>query len=339
MAGSERYCLDLANRQAALGHKVSVAGANGSPLENALAPAICFRGFSPWFRTFQLRRWLAEIEPDICHAHLNPACRALGAIRGNHRSVATLHAGYQPRQHARLDGVICVNHQQAAHIDRFPGLVRTIANWQPTEPKLPPAGIREELGLPTDTILVGAVGRLHESKGHDVLIRAFRATAPANAALVIVGEGPQRKTLEKLREGDRRIHLIGHRPVVQSCLRDLDLFVSPSREESFGLAIVEAMSFGLPIVSTAAQGPLEFLYNQPVRLVPPGCVPSMTTALRTSFAWSRAGLLPRVVYDMQLFDPEERVGEVLAFYGQVAAAARRRLGQLARSVRPVAVAT
>ncbi|MEJ1972230.1 MAG: glycosyltransferase family 4 protein [Lacunisphaera sp.] len=65
------------------------------------------------------------------------------------------------------------------------------------------------------------------------MIEAFRAVAPADAALVILGDGPQRKHLEKLRAGDDRIHFVGHRPEVHGCLRDLDLFVSPSREESF----------------------------------------------------------------------------------------------------------
>jgi hypothetical protein len=50
LAGSERYCVDLANHQAALGHEVHVAGAPGSPLAEALAPEVHFHPVGPLLR-------------------------------------------------------------------------------------------------------------------------------------------------------------------------------------------------------------------------------------------------------------------------------------------------
>jgi glycosyltransferase involved in cell wall biosynthesis len=277
-----------------------------------------FHGIGRVLRGWRLRRLIARLQPEICHGHLSTACKALGRSRGAHRTVATLHVGYKAHQHARLDGLICVNHAQAGRVNDYTGTTRTIANWQPTAAESRQLhGIREELGLSPGTFLVGAVGRLHESKGNDVLIRAFRASAPADAALVLLGDGPQRKELEQLRAGDDRIYFLGYRPVVQGCLQDLDLFVSPSREESFGLAIVEAMGFGVPIIATAAEGPAEFLRNQPAVLVPPGSVVALAQAIKLAHAQFCEGSLPRVSYDLSLFDPAERVANIMDFYGQL----------------------
>lgn len=318
IAGSERYCIDLANRQAALGHEVHVAGMSRSPLAAALSPGVTFHGFGRILRGMLLRRLVARLEPEICHGHLSAACKALGRLPARFHTVATLHVGYKPRQHARIGGLICVNGTQGGRLQGYRGLASTIPNWLPEfRPAAPATGLREKLGLRAGTFLIGAVGRLHPSKGMDVLISAFRATAPADAALVILGEGPQRAELEALGAGDPRIHLPGYCAEVHECLRELDLFVSPSREESFGLAIVEAMGAGLPIIATAAEGPAEFLRNQPVVLVEPGSVAALGAELSAAGGNFRAGALRPRAYDLSTFDPAARVGNVMEFYRRV----------------------
>jgi glycosyltransferase involved in cell wall biosynthesis len=324
LAGSERYCVDLANRHADAGHEVHVAGAPASPLRNALSPNVRFHGLGWFFRGLRLRRLVNDLAPDICHGHLSAACKALGGIASWPPTVATLHVGFRPHQHGRLDGLICVNRVQSTHLAGYRGLVRVIPNWLPrTPPDGAAPGLRAELDLGKEVFLIGSVGRLHPSKGMDVLISAFQVSAPAQAALVILGEGPQRAELEGLRNGDPRIHLLGYRPAVQPCLRDLDLFISPSREESFGLAILEAMNAGLPIISTAADGPAEFLRNQPAVLVPPGSVGAMATAITAACERFRTGGLPPITYDLSLFDPAARLAEISDFYAQVIAAKQR----------------
>jgi glycosyltransferase involved in cell wall biosynthesis len=321
IAGSERYCIDLANHQAALGHEVHVAGAASSPLAAELAPGVRFHGFSRLLRGWRLRRLVRQLAPDVCHGHLSAACKALGRAKGPHRRVATLHVGYKPHQHGRLDGLICVNRAQAGRIDGYNGMVRTIPNWLPSSATAGSAhGIRAELGLAPDTLVIGSVGRLHESKGVDVLVSAFRAAAPTTAALVIAGEGPQRAELERLCAGDPRVHFVGYRADVAECLHGFDLFVSPSREESFGLAIIEAMSAGLPVIATATEGPSEYLRDQPVTLVPAGDEAALATAIRENAARFSAGQLTNVTYDLRAFDPAVRIGHIMDFYGQVISA-------------------
>jgi glycosyltransferase involved in cell wall biosynthesis len=319
LAGSERYCVDLANRQAESGHEVHVAGMRGSPIESALDPRVKFHGFSTrFFRRFLLRRLVENLGVDVCHGHLSAACKALGRTSDLTATVATLHVGYKAHQHARLDAVICVNHAQSARLHEYRGLARTIPNWLPqVRTDSTACGLRQELGVNQKAFVIGAVGRLHASKGMDVLISAFQAAAPADAALVILGEGPQRAELERLCGADRRIHLAGYRADVQDCLRSFDLFVSPSREESFGLAILEAMNTGLPVISTAAEGPAEFLRDQPVTLVQPGSVDELANAIALAGEKFAASALPRVAYDLSRFEPTDRLASIDELYTQV----------------------
>lgn len=118
-------------------------------------------------------------------------------------------------------------------------------------------------------ILVGTVGHLAPIKGHDVFVRAaalISAQRP-DARFVVIGEdkSPQmdhRRSLESLitELGLKEIvAMSGWKDDMPSALSSLTLFVSAARSEPFGLAIVEAMAAGLPIVATSSEGALEIL--------------------------------------------------------------------------------
>jgi glycosyltransferase involved in cell wall biosynthesis len=321
IGGSERYCADLANRQARLGHEVHVAGCFHSPVAAGLDPSVHFHPIDlPLFRAAQLDRLIVREGIEICHGHLSPASKALSRLKSNVPRLATLHVGYKTHQHSRLDGVICVNNNQAWRMGGYEGQSEVISNWLTAQSMTSArVDLRAELGLSPDTLLVGGIGRLHRSKGFDLLIPAFLDVAPAHAALVIVGAGPQRRALEKLAAGDPRIHFLGFRNDVGAILKGLDLFVSPSREESFGLAILEAMHVGLPVIATATDGPSEYMHDQPLTLVEPSSVGALTHALARQFYRPAS----RPSYDMRPFDPNLKVAQILAFYGQLGAGADR----------------
>lgn len=329
IAGSERYCIDLANQQAAFGHDVHVIGKPGSAIAHDLHPSVRFHGVGKLFRGWRVRQLVKQLRADVCHGHLSAACKIFGSLSSKHVRVGTLHVGYKPHQHGRLDGVICVNRAQSRRLEGYTGAIRTIPNWLPeTSCVEGPGGIRAELGLDENTLVISCVGRLHESKGADLLLSAFRAVAPKRSALVFLGEGPQRAQLEQQCAGDDRVHFLGYRPRVTDCLRDCNLFVSPSREESFGLAIIEAMSMGLPVIATMTEGPLEYLQDQPVTLVPIGDVPALSDALAEAVRQFEAGQLSRRAYDLSNFHPASRVGDIIGFYQQLIAA------QASASARP-----
>jgi glycosyltransferase involved in cell wall biosynthesis len=112
------------------------------------------------------------------------------------------------------------------------------------------ADVRRQLGIPQDAEVLGAVGRLHPGKRFDVLLEAVAPSLVRGRRLLLVGEGPERDRLEaraaELSIADR-VHLVGERAVAPY-LSAMDAFVSPSRYETFGLAVLEALANGLPVL-------------------------------------------------------------------------------------------
>ncbi|PTT81972.1 glycosyltransferase [Pelomonas sp. HMWF004] len=320
IAGGERHCIDLANAQAALGHRVHVIGSSGSAVAAALAEGVRFHGLKlPLLRGWRVAALARQLGADVCHGHLGPACKAVAHARNAIR-IGTLHVGFKAHHHARLDGLVCVNRAQHDGLPEASPLATVIYNWAPERDAAaraaPPTDLRAELGLAPGQLLVGSVGRLHPSKGMDLLIAAFRAHAPADAVLALLGEGRDEAALRAQAAGDARIRLLGFRSDVDQALKSFDLFVSPSREEAFPLAILEAMRAGRPVLSTATQGPREMLAGQPARLVPVGDVTALGQALAEELA--RLRLLPAaqrsVSYDTAAYDRGAAVARTVGFY-------------------------
>lgn len=130
---------------------------------------------------------------------------------------------------------------------------------------IPDASVHSELTRRRDAAIVLAVGRLVHQKGFDVLIRAFARVKVelADAVLRIIGEGQDRAELEKL-IGElgicNSVVLPGFTKHIGSEYAKSDVFVCASRAEGFGNVIVEALSYGLTVVSTECpSGPAEIL--------------------------------------------------------------------------------
>jgi glycosyltransferase involved in cell wall biosynthesis len=125
--------------------------------------------------------------------------------------------------------------------------------------------IRDELNLPTDARIVLSVGRLSQEKGHFDLIRAMvevRRACGFPAVLVIVGDGPERARLERLRARlglEGVVHLVGHRDDVSPYYEAADVFALPSYSEGSPNVLLEAMDAGVPIVARAVGGVCEMI--------------------------------------------------------------------------------
>lgn len=115
-----------------------------------------------------------------------------------------------------------------------------------------------------------SVGRLFpEEKGQDVLIRAIWRCI--NRGLDVdctfvgspaIGDSETLPTLEALTsslELNSRVHFVQGRTDVATLLADASIFVLPSRREGFGLALVEAMAAGLPVIASNIEGPSDIL--------------------------------------------------------------------------------
>ena len=220
---------------------------------------------------------LSPRSEQIIHFHsgmpvLRPALSTLGTIAGTRTPIAiTLH-GAADSLPASLRAQSWEYHAQ--HARRWPLIM------VPSEAELaihssvldntdsyrvipycifPPVheigGLRRMLKDQSNNTLIVGVGRLHESKGFDTLIRAFGIIGQAlpDCTLAIFGEGPERDRLEKIIAGfpaaiGSRIHLLGHTQAPARYLRDADLFVSASHAESFGLIAFEAALAERPCV-------------------------------------------------------------------------------------------
>lgn len=127
------------------------------------------------------------------------------------------------------------------------------------EPLLSRDKARQALQLPQAAgMMLGAVGRLVESKGFEMLIEAFakaRAQQP-DLHLAIIGEGPQHAMLQARVDAlglAGCVHLCGHREDLQQLYRAFDWLLVPSRSEGLGLVVQEAVMADVPVVCSDLQ--------------------------------------------------------------------------------------
>lgn len=139
--------------------------------------------------------------------------------------------------------------------------------------------------VPSGGVLIGSVGRLAIEKGYADLIRAARHVADAHPLVrfAIAGEGPERRSLERLIAElglGGRFELCGFQPDVVNFVSALDLFVSSSVREGLPIAVLEAMLLGKPVVATAVGGTPEVMVpGRTGMLVPAGEPKALESAL------------------------------------------------------------
>jgi len=122
-----------------------------------------------------------------------------------------------------------------------------------------PAEARQQLGMPTDRLVLGAVGRLSAEKGFDVLLRATAELVKQgwDVELWIVGAGDERTALERLREElglASRVRLLGFRTDTIRLYQAMDIFVLSSLREGLPNVVLEAMALEVPVVATRIAG-------------------------------------------------------------------------------------
>jgi glycosyltransferase involved in cell wall biosynthesis len=144
--------------------------------------------------------------------------------------------------------------------------------------------VRQKLGLEEHDVAVLHVGRLHPQKGQDLLVDAFaraRQKVP-RLVLFLVGEGKFREGLEERTRAanlSEAVRFGGARRDIVPYYKAADIFVFPSRYEAFGIALLEAMAAGLPVVASRTGGIPELATEGAALLVPVGDVNSLASAL------------------------------------------------------------
>ncbi len=173
--------------------------------------------------------------------------------------------------------------------DRIPSykIIRLYSGIEPADYNINIDKVRKkkELGLTKDDIVIGAIGRLRQEKGHEYLIKAMVQVSNhlPNVKLLIVGDGHEEEKLMGLRDAmglKDKVIFTGYRNDVPEILSILNLFVLPSLEEGLPLAVLEAMASGKGIVATRIGGTEELIEDGITGiLVPPKDVCSLAQAI------------------------------------------------------------
>ena len=131
-----------------------------------------------------------------------------------------------------------------------------------------------------------STGSLLYGKGFDLLIEAFRKSRlwEKETRLIIIGEGSERNNLQKIIDEaglTKQISLVGRKTKVEiaDILCVSHAFVLASRSENFSVAVLEALSVGLPVIATICGGIKECINEQNGLLVPVEDVDALTKAL------------------------------------------------------------
>lgn len=146
---------------------------------------------------------------------------------------------------------------------------------------LPRDVARISLGIPPQVFCIGTIANHYRTKGVDILLHSF-AALQAQAALALIGDGPERPQLEKLAQTlgiQNRVRFIGQKQNANTLLKAFDVFVLPSRKEGFPYALLEALAAGLPSIAANVGGNSEAL-NGAGLLVPAENSTAFTHALQ-----------------------------------------------------------
>ena len=126
--------------------------------------------------------------------------------------------------------------------------------------------MRQKLAVEDEVFLFLAVGRMVEDKDYPNLLSAFSLVLASveKVKLVIVGDGPEREGIERIiseRNLSEHVVLLGRRSDILELMSSADAFVLSSKNEGFGLVLVEAMAASRPVVATNSGGVAEVVGN------------------------------------------------------------------------------
>jgi glycosyltransferase involved in cell wall biosynthesis len=212
---------------------------------------------------FRPNRLARVVHTSLDNASARLAARVLAVSEDTRRSL--LAQGYPPRLVEVVHNGIDVEAEAARH----------------------GAGLRMELGVPEDAVLIGEIARLCDVKGQRQLIEAVALVPGVHAALAgadLEQGGAYRTMLERLareRGVPDRVHFLGFRPDAGALLDQFDAFVLPSWIEGLPVTVLEAMAHAKPVIATPVGGTAELVADgETGLLVPPRDAERLAGAIR-----------------------------------------------------------
>jgi glycosyltransferase involved in cell wall biosynthesis len=282
LRGGQEVLLMLARGLQRRGHQQLVVCREGSALEERARQESLRLMTLPRFNPcrcrglLRLRIYLKAEACELIHAHTAHAqtISFLASAGLRVRRVASRHVAFSPR-HARVhrlkysltcDAIIAPSESvrgllvslglSKTPIEVVPGGVETPQELPGPEVR---SRIRAQWGFGEDEFVVGHAAAFTPEKGQDVALDAaiLLAERLPRARLVLAGQGPTRNSpgiTEKVNRAGSRARLPGFVENLAEFFAGLDLYIMPSRSESWGLAALHAMAYGLPVVASSVGG-------------------------------------------------------------------------------------
>ena len=163
------------------------------------------------------------------------------------------------------------------------GVDATTFSWEKRDPAW-----RSRWGIAPESRVLLYVGRLSPEKEVDMLFEAHRRLVHEGFILAIVGDGPDADATSRYARMHPGIRYVGHiesRAALATAYASSDIFLSPCRNETFGMATLEAIACGLPVVGIAGSGTAAFVPTDIGMFSTPGAPAEFADAVRTVAAW------------------------------------------------------
>lgn len=154
----------------------------------------------------------------------------------------------------QMDYALASEKFKAKTVEHIPGVGLDLSRFMAAERE---TSLREEFGLDEDTKIVFTVGELNQNKNQQVVLRAVARLNDPKIHYFLAGNGPLKDDLAALAEElgiADNVHFLGYRRDIPSLLKNADVYVFPSLREGLGMASIEAMATGLPIVTSNRHG-------------------------------------------------------------------------------------
>jgi glycosyltransferase involved in cell wall biosynthesis len=312
IGGLERVVQMLASSQRSAGYEVRVLAIHAEgqqvatrflePLAEAGVPVHDVR--VPDRAYLRERRAVADVcrthQPDIVHTHgYRPDVVDAGVARSlGSAAVSTVHGftggGFRNRCYEqlqlralrRLDAVVAVSRPLRHRLERAgipDARLHVVPNAWGGCAFMERDEARRDIGAPDDAFVAAWVGRLSPEKGPDLMIDALAHLRDIPIRVVVFGDGPERPALQgrARRTGvEARLDWRGAVPGAARFLRGFDAFVLSSRTEGTPIALLEAMSAGVPIVAAQVGGVPDVVSPYEAELVPGESPIALANALR-----------------------------------------------------------
>ena len=291
--GAERYFLDLVRYLVRAGHDVQAIchkySVCGRAIEDEMGVELqLVNVHGPWdiISARKIGRLISKFTPDVVHAHLSRGALFGGLVTGDKGPplVVNLHNYVKLKRYRHVDLFIPTTRHQEDFL-RQNGIDEQKMVFVPNfSPMAPVDDVRYPSRGPVRFL---SYGRMVEKKGFPDLLKAFAQICShgLDAQLVLGGDGPERARIEALSRElgvANRIELPGWIDAVDRFLARADVFVLPSRLEPFGIVVLEAMSMGVPIVTTRTEGPAEVLGPDTAYFANVADVTSLATAMHAA---------------------------------------------------------